>query len=185
MIGAVTPFTYTAPPSVARDVLAHVERSEQSLDTFDLSTARKKAGVIIAATTMASAGVGQLANAAFSTSAAFGLGAVLSLGVTVCGLYAVNHVMHGLRDKSMLGGVGAMSFFAGFSAMSVSQSWGPMGHLAVAAGMAVLSGFAFGSNVETNHWGIGTRLDDARRLASKIETYEKQHAELEAHSQQG
>ncbi|MBM3461317.1 MAG: hypothetical protein FJX76_04370 [Armatimonadetes bacterium] len=179
--------TFSAAPRVAtvaapdrlRQTLDRLDAMEKSLDGFDLKLARRKSTAAITAAGLACTTVGQLAHAFLPATAALGVSAAVSLGIAAATMAGVNEIMHGVRDKGMLGGAAVLTFFNGFASPGAANDWGTLGAVAVGAGMALLAGFAFGHAVETNHHGLAARIEEARELGARLDAYQAQHAELE------
>lgn len=163
--------TSSTPPAL----LAHIDRLEQSIATFDLAAARRKATFVQAGTIMASGLIGQLCKALLPPGAALGVAAAMSLGVTCVGLVATNHVMHGQRDKSMFMGVGVMSFMTAFAEAGAVKGH-PLLIAAATAGFALGIGALFAYTSDTCHFDAEHRIGRAREVAQKLATYQQQHA---------
>lgn len=167
------------PQSIA-EVRVEIDRVEKSIQGFELSDARRKAGLAMFGTTVACGAIGQLAHVLLPASAALGVAATVSIGVASLGMLAVNEIMHGVADKGMLGGGAVMAFFMGFGAASGFSTLNPLVAAAIPVGIGALTGFAFGRSLETNHYGVGGRIQEARGLLDKYEAWQRQHADLEA-----
>jgi len=167
------------PQSIA-EARAEIDRVEQSIQGFDLKDARHKAGLAVFGTTVACGAIGQLAHALLPASAALGVAATVSIGVASLGMLAVNEIMHGVADKGMLGGAAVMAFFMGFGGASGFSALNPFAAAAIPVGVGALSGVAFGKSLETCHYGVGGRIQEARGLLDKYEAWQRQHADLEA-----
>lgn len=169
----------TPPPQPPSTLLAAIDRVERSTANFDLKHARYEAGAIMAGSSVACTAVGQLSAALLPGGAALGVAAALSLGIAAAGALAANQVMHGVRNKGMLGGACELAFFMGFGSAGSFQQMGRVASILVPSAIGIATGALFGSQLETCHFGLTGRLAEARAMADKYAKYQAQHAELE------
>jgi hypothetical protein len=160
---------------VAERLDAHIKQAEAEMAKFDLGKARIKAGAVMSGSMLACGVVGQLCKALFPDP--IGVIGLASVAIAGLGAYGVSQAMHKLRDPSELMGVGVLTFFTGFSMISITGSPLVLNAALTASSLAI--GSLFASRLETRHNDVPSRLERMRELAQKYVTYREQHAEAE------
>lgn len=164
----------------SRQVMADIEQRQAELAGFDEDAARRRGQNIMTLTSLCCSLAATVARAALPANAALGVSLSLSIGMSVIGMMAVDQTMQGAADKTLLLVSGMCTSLLPIFAMAGPEALtrslvGAACGLGAAAGI----GYGFGSALESDHFGMTQRLDEARRLVENYEACRQQHAHLQ------